>query len=172
MSIPTSPFAPPKRLAPSWCGVLAVTLLLCTRTLAQTPDAHAATPGRPAPTPAEVLEMLGRPVRSDTDGGVIANQVITVAGQDFYKYFVGAWRDLDGSERYALAVHERPSARKGSEIWIEYAQRPVYRTFLPPARALIRQIGEDAADLSYRAVQQADAQRQLNNDNDLAIDEF
>lgn len=128
-----------------------------------------------APSPAEVLEMISQHLGEagrDTDGGVITNQVITVAGQDFYKYFVDAWRDMDGSESYALAVRERPSARRGSEVWIEYAQRQVFRTVLPPTRAGLRRLGEDAAEWSFQAVLRADAQRRLNDDGDLAADEL
>lgn len=135
-------------------------------------------PVAPLPPPVQpdaagkALENANQTLNVDTDTGVVTDQAVTVAGQDFYQYFVNAWRDKEGSERYSLAVHERPSARWGSEIWIEFAQRRVFRTYLPPARAAIKPISEQAAEIAYRAVLQADIQRQLVNDADLGRDEI
>lgn len=123
-------------------------------------------------TTPEALEQAERRLRVDTDGGVIINQAITVAGQDFYQYFSSAWRDKDGSERYTLAIRERPSARWGSEIWVEYGQRRLYHAYLPPARASIRAMSESAAEIAFQAAVQADLQRLLTNDSDLGGDEF
>lgn len=109
---------------------------------------------------------------ADIAGGVVTSQPVTVAGHDFCQYFIAAWRDKDGSERYALAIRERPSARWGSEVSIEYAQRRIYRTQLPASRAAIRSLSEEAADTAFQAVQDAEAQRQLLQDADLAKDEF
>lgn len=104
--------------------------------------------------------------------GVVTNQAITVAGHDFSKYFIEAWRDKDGSERYTLALRERPSARWGSEVAVEYAHRRIYHARLPTARAAIRPLAEEAAEAVYRAVLEADLQRRLLHDADLAADEF
>lgn len=118
------------------------------------------------------LENAGRSLDVDTDGGVITNQAITVAGQDFYHYFVAAWRDKEGSERYTIGVRERPSARFGTEVWVEYRQRRVFRTYLPPARAAIRPISENAAEMAYQLIRETDFQNQLIRDADLGRDEF
>ena len=122
--------------------------------------------------PAAARDNANRSPREDTDSGVVLNQAITVAGQDFYQSFVNAWRDKENGERYTLVIHERPSARWGSEIWIEFAQRRIYRIYLPPTRAAIKPISEEAADITYQAVLQADVQRQLIHDADLGGDEF
>ena len=109
---------------------------------------------------------------TDVGGGVVTSQPVTVAGHDFCQYFIAAWRDKEGSERYPLAIRERPSARWGSEVTIEYAQRRIYRVQLPASRAAVRATGEDAADAAYQAVQQAELDRKLVQDADLAPDEF
>jgi curli production assembly/transport component CsgE len=115
---------------------------------------------------------LDRPLSRDTEGGVVTNQTVTVAGQDFYQYFVTAWRDKESSDHYSLAIKERPSARFGSEVSIEFAQRRIYRTYLPPARASIKPISEEAAESAYRSVVEADLQNRLIQDPDLAPDEI
>lgn len=105
-------------------------------------------------------------------GGIVTSQAITVAGHEFSNYFIAAWRDKPGSERYTLAIHERPSARSGSQVWIEFSHRRVYQLQMPAARAALRERAEQAAEASYQAVLEADAQRVLVNDADLAADEF
>jgi curli production assembly/transport component CsgE len=104
--------------------------------------------------------------------GIVTNRVITVAGREFFEHFMVAWRDKPDSERYALAIHERPSARLGSQVRIEFAQRPVFQVRLPPSRAALKALGENAAELTYQAVLAADAERVLIDDVDLARDEF
>jgi len=109
---------------------------------------------------------------AEAPGGIVVSRTITVAGHDFTQHFLAAWRDRPGSEHYTLAIVERPSARWGSEVWIEYAQRRVFHARLPNVRAALRQAGESAADATFQAVLQADMQRKLIKDADLAADEF
>jgi curli production assembly/transport component CsgE len=103
---------------------------------------------------------------------IVTNRAITVAGHEFFGYFITAWRDKPDSERFPLAILERPSARLGSQVRIEFAQRPVFQTRLPPSRAALKSLGEDAAESAYQAVLAASAERVLVNDADLARDEF
>ena len=109
---------------------------------------------------------------SDPYSGIVVNQTITVAGQDFFQYFIAAWRDKDMTDKYEISINERPSARLGSQIWINSGQRRVYQTLLPAARAAIKPISWSAADAVYDAVVTADIQNLLFKDVDLAPDEF
>lgn len=111
-------------------------------------------------------------IQHDAYTGIVANQTITVAGQDFFQYFISAWRDKDMVEKYEISISERPSARLGSQIWINYGQRRVFQTFLPAARAAIKPISLAAADAVYEGIVQADVQRLLFRDPDLGPDEF
>ena len=124
-----------------------------------------------------VLTASGAPAQADQNlsadtGGIVTNRAITVAGHEFFNYFIAAWRDKPDSERYTLAIHERPSARLGSQVRIEFAQRPLYQVRLPPSRAALKSLGEDAAEITYQAVLAADIQRVRADDADLARDEF
>jgi curli production assembly/transport component CsgE len=121
--------------------------------------------------PAAAQQPAERTLQGDASG-IVTSQAITVAGHEFSDYFIAAWRDKPDSERYALAIHERPSARLGSRVRIEFAQRPVFQSRLPPSRAALKSLGVDAAEIAYQAVQAADVQRVLVNDADLAGDEF
>jgi curli production assembly/transport component CsgE len=111
-------------------------------------------------------------VHRELDGGVITNQTLTVAGQDFYQYFVAAWRERELSERFAVSVRERPSARWGSQVWIEYAQRRIFQAQLPSGRSGIKVLSEQAVDVAYQQLADADAERVLFKDPDVGPDEM
>lgn len=104
--------------------------------------------------------------------GVVTVQTMTTAGHDFSQHFLSAWRDQDGSDEITLAIRERPSARFGSEVWIDYAQRTVLQLRLPPARAGLPELAANAVQHVWATVQRADAERKLFHDADLAPDEF
>ena len=104
--------------------------------------------------------------------GVVTVQTITTAGHDFSQYFLAAWRDQDGSDQVTLAIRERPSARFGSEVWIDYSQRTVLQLRLPPARAALPELAANAVQHVWATVQRTDAERKLFHDADLAPDEF
>jgi len=104
--------------------------------------------------------------------GVITVQTMTTAGHDFSQHFLAAWRDQDGSDQVTLAIRERPSARFGSEVWIDYSQRTVLQLRLPPARAALPELAANAVQHVWATVQRTDAERKLFHDADLAPDEF
>ena len=104
--------------------------------------------------------------------GLVTCQAVTVAGHEFCGFLSAEWRDKPGSDRYTIAIRERPSARWGSQVWVEFAQRRVYQVQLPPARAGLAALAESAAETAYQAVLDIERQRQLIHDADLAPDEF
>lgn len=104
--------------------------------------------------------------------GVVTVQTMTTAGHDFSQHFLAVWRDQDGSDQVTLAIRERPSARFGSEVWIDYAQRTVLQLRLPPARAALPELAANAVQHVWATVQRTDAERMLFHDADLAPDEF
>jgi curli production assembly/transport component CsgE len=121
-----------------------------------------------APTPAAPV----RKVLQELYGGVVVNQTVTVAGQDFYQYFVALWRDKEKSEKYVVSIHERPSARWGTQVWVEYAQKRVFQSALPTARANIQAVSAQAVDVAYQNVIDVEIQSLLFRDVDLGPDEM
>lgn len=109
----------------------------------------------------------------DQDGwGIVTSQPITVAGHEFCRSFMAAWLDKPGSDRYTIAIRERPSARWGTHVWVEYGARRVLHVQLPPTRTALQALGENAAESAYQAILDAERQRTLILDADLAPDEF
>ena len=105
-------------------------------------------------------------------GGVVLNRTITVVGHDFYRYFTTSWRARDNSERYSIAIIERPTAIRGSEILVEYRNKPVFRTYLSPRRAAVKKISMQAVGLVYDTIIEKDLQELLYQDLDLAKEEL
>lgn len=108
----------------------------------------------------------------ETYGGIVLNQTITVGGQDFYRQFVALWRDKPLTETYAISVHERPSARFGTQVWIEYAQRRMFQSALPNNRTAIGALSARAVEAAYQSVVDTDVQRLLFQQDDLGRDEI
>jgi curli production assembly/transport component CsgE len=119
-----------------------------------------------------------QPIRSDRKvqreayGGVVVNQTITVAGYNFYQCFVTVWRDKEMSERYAISVHERPSVRWGTQVWIEYAQKRVFQAALPTSIANIRALSEQAAEVAQQKVVDVEVDRLLFREAEFGPDEI
>ena len=116
-------------------------------------------------------DLNGR-VLQELYAGVVVDQTITVAGHEFYQHFAALWRDKEMASRYAISVHERPSARWGSQIWIEYAQRRVFQVFMPAARTNVKAVSEQAADITFQNVIDTEVQRLLFREPDLGGDEI
>jgi curli production assembly/transport component CsgE len=133
------------------------TLCVCAGAFAQTPDGAA-------------LDESG--TLRESYGGIVLNQTITVGGQEFYRQFTALWRDKPLAERYAISIHERPSARWGSQVWVEFAQRRMFQSALPSARSAIGALSERAAETAYQNVVDTDVQRLLFRNDDLGRDEI
>lgn len=105
-------------------------------------------------------------------GGIITDQTVTASGKDFYQSFSAIWHDMPLNEQFSIAVRERASARIGNRIQIEYANRIVFETVLPAARGNIKAISVRAVEIAYQNVSNAEVQRLLFREQDLAGDEF
>ena len=105
-------------------------------------------------------------------GGVVTNQTITVAGYEFYRHFVTAWRDIELSERFVISVHERPSAGRGSLVWVEYGQQRIFQSYLPAARASIQPLSERAVALAQQRIIDMEVEHILFRNADLGADEI
>lgn len=85
-------------------------------------------------------------------GGLVVGQTMTLAGRTFYDSFASAWNDKDIDGRFSVSITERPTARLGSQVFIEYGNRRLLQMFLPPNRSLIPDIGTQAAAQVYQAI--------------------
>lgn len=108
----------------------------------------------------------------DPLGGIIVNRTVTVQGQDFYRFFSTWWRELDQDGRYTISIHERPSARWGSEVWVQFHRDRVFHMFLPPARSRTREISKTAVEIAFDNITQNELQRAIFQSEDLGPEEM
>lgn len=103
--------------------------------------------------------------------GFIVDNSISHIGHGFYRYFSERLRDTSRLD-FNLVVRERPSARWGSLVWVEYEQRVLYRQFLPPNTALLKDVAYQAADQVQEAIIRHRLEIQLQDTIDMERDEL
>lgn len=109
----------------------------------------------------------------DISAGVVVDQSATFIGQNFYRAFVQSWSELDTEERYTITLKERPTARYGSFIMIEYQGRPTFNTQLSPvSMANTKSIAEMAAGQVFNTIRMIEMSKLLDRDVDLGSDEL
>jgi curli production assembly/transport component CsgE len=81
----------------------------------------------------------------DSLRGLVVDRTVTFFGREFYSQFVDVWREQPAAAEIDLVIHERPDARFGSEISVEFDRRTEFRAFVSPARSHIRSLAESAA---------------------------
>lgn len=127
---------------------------------------------------AQITDAEGTPIGTQNqplDGslqGVIINRTFTVVGFDFYQYFSAAWREQEKNEKYSISIYERPTAIRGSEVWIQFGQARIFQTYLSPTRSTVKAVSLKAVEIVQKRVSDMDMQRLIFQDTDLASEEL
>ena len=101
--------------------------------------------------------------------GFIVDRTITQFGGEFMRVFSQSWRALPGTQEFDITIIERPTARYGSLVWVEYNNRPIARAFLYAGRSTaIRPIAVAAAEYVAGKLADEALASQLFEDPDLA----
>lgn len=103
--------------------------------------------------------------------GVITNSTVSRSGQDFYRKFSERLNDTTTLD-VNLAIKERPSARWGILVWVEFENRTLYRRFLQPNGADLQEIAYAAADLVLEEINRSKVEALFQDTFDLAKDEL
>jgi curli production assembly/transport component CsgE len=109
---------------------------------------------------------------TDPLGGMVINHTVTVLGNDFYQYFANAWNEIDPNHKYTISIYERPTARWGSEVWVQFRNNRMFRTFLSPARQAAKSVSEQAAQITFKNIENSELQRLMFHSKDLGAEEF
>lgn len=110
---------------------------------------------------------------SDEDimGGLVIDDTISNIGYEFYRYFGERLREGEPLE-VTLVVHERPSARWGSLIWVELDGDTLYQRFLQPNTSQLQPIAYSAADSIHEAIARQSLEKLFEDNFDLEGDEL
>ena len=111
-------------------------------------------------------------IRGEGISGLIVDDTVTFIGRQFYDAFASAWLDQGIADGRNLSVHEQPTARSGSRVWIEHNRQNLFQVFLPPIRANIEDTARRAAASVARRFKTLEVERALSRNPDLAPDEF
>ncbi|EKT4522729.1 curli production assembly/transport protein CsgE [Pseudomonas putida] len=103
--------------------------------------------------------------------GFIVDNTISHIGHDFYNDFTDRLRATSRLD-FNLVVRERPDARWGSLVTVEYEREVLYRRFLPPNTTQLKDEAVAAADLVKQQIIQRKLQRLLQDTTDLERDEL
>ncbi|HCP55983.1 MAG TPA: curli production assembly/transport protein CsgE [Pseudomonas sp.] len=103
--------------------------------------------------------------------GFIVDNSISNIGHEFYRFFTERLRDTSRMD-FNLVVRERPSARWGSLIWIEYEGRILYRRFLAPNTAELQPTAYEAADFIQEEITRQKIEYLLQDTIDMDKDEL
>jgi curli production assembly/transport component CsgE len=103
--------------------------------------------------------------------GFIVDQTITHIGHQFYRHFSERLRDTSRLD-FNLVVRERPSARWGSLVWVEYEGGTLYRRFLSPNTAELQAVASAAADEVKETVTRRRLEILLQDTTDMDRDEL
>ena len=103
--------------------------------------------------------------------GFIIGDTISHIGHDFYYSFSERLRATSPMD-FNLVVRERPSARWGSLVTVEFQQRLVYRRFLPPNTVELKDEAYEAADLVRAQIVRRKLEALLQDTTDLERDEL
>ncbi len=122
--------------------------------------------------PLQAEEQQSAQARSEAElSGLIIDNTISRFGHDFHRYLSFQLQDAEELEN-DLVVRERPSARWGSLVWVEYGPRTVYRRFLQPNMTEIEAIAEDAARVILEDISRSKLQNLLQDTFDMDRDEL
>ena len=124
-----------------------------------------------SPLYAQDTEQSAQARREAELSGLIIDNTVSRFGHDFHRYL--SFRLQDASElENDLVVRERPSARWGSLVWVEYGSRTVYRRFLQPNMTEIEAIADDAANVILEDISRSKLQNLFQDTFDMERDEF
>ncbi|CAH0992675.1 Curli production assembly/transport component CsgE [Sinobacterium norvegicum] len=122
--------------------------------------------------PDEKEALKGNDAIIDDFGGIIINRTITTAGHRFYRQLTDYRRLNYPEDPHNFTVFERPSARWGSLVWIEYNGKTLFRTFMNPGKSQPEEVAMQAAQQITREFQKIQLNEKFSDHFDLDYDEF
>lgn len=124
--------------------------------------------------PGQAEEELSRQFSLQEPGitGVLIDRTITMTGKTFFRQFsqLSLERPVIGDVN--LTIHERPSARWGSQIWITQGNRVVFEATMPPRLSDIDAYVDVAIEQVEELIIRQTIIEALDNDPDLADEEI
>jgi len=110
--------------------------------------------------------------RNEVELGIVVNQTVTAAGQEFYRRFTDFWRERPDFESFTLVILERTSPRFVGRVFVSYGQTVVFSGPLPVKIDAIRALSAEAAEKAYAGVVAAGLRTDGTPDPDIGPNEL
>ncbi|NKF50629.1 curli production assembly/transport component CsgE [Shewanella sp. WXL01] len=127
------------------------------------------------PTQSQSISDATPKAESDLVDGLILNRAMTRFGHRFYREFVSAYRDINGTSQHSgLTIKEFATARSGSKLSVMHNRKPIFVTFVSPASRNIDRQAAGAAKHVDALLKKHQQQSKWSafTDPDLAPDEI
>lgn len=105
-------------------------------------------------------------------GGVLIDRTLTIAGKTFFDTFSQQRLNYPILSSVTLTIHERPSARWGSLIWISEGSRIYFQASVSPRLSGIEEIATQAIAIVRERIITQTLSQALQQSKDLADDEL
>lgn len=109
--------------------------------------------------------------QEDEIKGFVVDQTISRIGHEFYQHLSDRLRDTSPMD-FNLVVIERPSARWGSLVWVEFERRTLYRSFLQPNTSQLQETAYQAADFVREGIARQKLEQVFDDTFDMDKDEI
>lgn len=121
-----------------------------------------------------IEEQFSQQLNLDEPGlsGVLVDRTITMIGKTFYRQFSQLSMESGILSNANLSIHERPSARWGSLIWISEGNKIIFEATLSPRLSDVDQYAEAAIEQVEQMVIQSKVMDALQKNEDLADEEL
>ncbi len=121
-----------------------------------------------------IEEQFSEQLNLDEPGlnGVLVDRTITMIGKTFYRQFSQLSMESTIISNANLSIHERPSARWGSLVWVSEGNKIIFEATLSPRLSDVDQYVEAAVEQVEQMVIQRKVMDALQQNEDLADEEL
>lgn len=121
-----------------------------------------------------IEEQFSQQLNLDEPGlsGVLVDRTITMIGKTFYRQFSQLSMESTILSNANLSIHERPSARWGSLVWVSEGNKIIFEATLSPRLSDVDQYAEAAVEQVEQMVIQRKVLDALQQNEDLADEEL
>jgi len=104
--------------------------------------------------------------------GLILDGTITFSGHAFYREFAKIWQQDPLARRYNLVVLERPSARQGNQLIIEYQHQVLFSSVISARQNRFDRLSQNAAYRVQQQLKDMSVRSLFSTSPDISDDEF
>jgi|GEM_PF-534619 curli production assembly/transport component CsgE len=121
-----------------------------------------------------IEEQFSQQLNLDEPGlnGVLVDRTITMIGKTFYRQFSQLSMESTILSNANLSIHERPSARWGSQVWVSEGNKIIFEATLSPRLSDVDQYAEAAVEQVEQLIIQRKVMDALQQNEDLADEEL